>query len=436
MKKYFTLALVSFLLSASALANSINVQVYRSPLNLNYGLVESAVSDSLPWEEAKDPHRIFFSANYTYAQDPLVQINTTNNTRVKTLVDNIHTTELAVGYFVQKDLSLYLQAPLHIISIPNQSKEFNLGDTRLVGKWQLTSYDSPTSFAIVPELVAPTGNTNNYLSDNSWSPGVLLVAEHNFGSFRVAANGGYRYAKNATISEINYKNRIPLGIGASIPFAKKWILNPEVNGFLSPPLNQDQNPSEFYLGLNHHPRKDIALILGGSIGTFEKQGSLNYRFQAALRMYLSAPDKSPEQPVQEPAVAVVKAKPKARMAVGRIEILEAINFEHNSDRLLASAKAILDDVAEVITNNFKSIGKIEVEGHTSLVGSFPYNDVLSQKRANAVVKYLHDVRAIDLSILSPKGYGKHRPKYQPGKATDAELELNRRVEFKVIPKKK
>lgn len=424
----FLYLFVGLSFSTAAFAESVNVQLFRSPFNLNYGMVESAITDSMPWDEDAPEPRAFFSANYNYVKSPLVVINTNTNTRTKVVVDNVHTTDLALGYFLSPGVSVYGQLPLHLSTMGAETNHFGIGDGRTAAKISLTDRAAPLSFSLMPELTFPTGDRTRFLSDDSFGAGMLLLAENDFGNFRLTGNLGYRYANAARVRGIDYRNRIPLAIGAAIPLTRKLLLNGEVSGSLSLPTSQQQNPSEFYLGLNYHPKRHLATIVGASVGTFDRENSLDYRLQAAVRMYFG------ESPVAAPvtAVAAPAPAPKARIVDDRIEITEEIQFEHNKDRLLNSSRLVLDAVAAIILKHGDTMKWVEVEGHTSLIGSEDYNDRLSMRRAKAVVDYLVKMQGVPARLLVPKGYGEQRPKYLPGKATDEELERNRRVEFKVV----
>ena len=90
---------------------------------------------------------------------------------------------------------------------------------------------------------------------------------------------------------------------------------------------------------------------------------------------------------------------------------------------------------------------IELGSHTDFRGSEASNDILSQKRAQAVCDYLV-IRGIDPMRLTAKGYGERVPRTVNGKKlteayinslpTEEEKEkahqLNRRTEFKVLSK--
>ncbi|MFN8711843.1 MAG: OmpA family protein, partial [Bacteroidota bacterium] len=87
---------------------------------------------------------------------------------------------------------------------------------------------------------------------------------------------------------------------------------------------------------------------------------------------------------------------------------------------------ILDNVVKVMMENPEY--KLSIEGHTDNQGDDAKNLDLSQRRANAVMKYLTD-KGVDAKRLRATGYGETKPvdtnDTAPGRAK------NRRVEFKI-----
>ena len=73
--------------------------------------------------------------------------------------------------------------------------------------------------------------------------------------------------------------------------------------------------------------------------------------------------------------------------------------------------------------------KIEISGHTDNVGSVSFNELLSQRRADAVVNYLAG-KGVDKKRLSAKGYGQSKP--VNSNETAEGRALNRRTEFEII----
>lgn len=442
MRTFFALLALAYPLSALA-DNSVNVQLFRSPFNLNYGMTESAIHDNAPWEQHSFAPHYFASADYHYVKDPLVVIDTTTNTRVRTLVNSVHTLDLGGGYFVNPGISIYAQVPVDYTNIDGAGSQLGLADSRVAAKFALNDVSSPLNFALMPELDVPTGNKARFTSDAGIGAGLLLIAENDFGSFRMTGNLGLRYSPNAQFTGIDYRKRIPIGLGVAIPVARKWIFNMEGNGALALPTSQKQNASEFYGGLNYAQKKYLNWLFGAAIGAFNQSGSSEYRLQAAVRMYFDQKQKDVDRyeepaPAPAPVAAAPRPFPKkaARMTEDRIEILEEIQFENNKDTLKARGKEILDEVADLIREHEAVIDSIEVQGHTSHTGTFKHNMDLSWRRARTVVSYLVHQQKVPARILKPHGYGYTKPKFLLGKATRAQLEQNRRVEFQVSRKQK
>jgi len=107
---------------------------------------------------------------------------------------------------------------------------------------------------------------------------------------------------------------------------------------------------------------------------------------------------------------------------------QKINFEYNSAKIAKSSYELLDNLKETMVSCPNSA--FIIEGHTDSDGSARYNLKLSQKRSNAIKKYLLD-KGIDSSKLVAIGYGESKPiasnKTSEGKAK------NRRIEIKAIP---
>lgn len=107
----------------------------------------------------------------------------------------------------------------------------------------------------------------------------------------------------------------------------------------------------------------------------------------------------------------------------------AINFRVNSAVLSTDAKAQLDDLA---TKAMSAKGYvIEITGYTDATGSVQKNRVLSQKRADAVVRYLAENHNIPLRrIVTPFGYGEAQA--VADNTTREGRAQNRRVEVKIL----
>ncbi|HEX8161482.1 MAG TPA: OmpA family protein [Pyrinomonadaceae bacterium] len=106
-----------------------------------------------------------------------------------------------------------------------------------------------------------------------------------------------------------------------------------------------------------------------------------------------------------------------------------VNFKVGSAVLSPEAKTSLDEIAQ---QALKARGYvIEVRGFASADGSENANRVLSQRRADAVVRYLAETHNIPLRrIITPFGYGEKQA--IADNSTRAGREQNRRVEVSVL----
>jgi OOP family OmpA-OmpF porin len=124
-----------------------------------------------------------------------------------------------------------------------------------------------------------------------------------------------------------------------------------------------------------------------------------------------APAPAPAPAPTPRAAPVPEAKPVAKPEPQKPTVVNLSStelFEFNKATLTNDAKAKLD--AEVVSK-LKEAGNvryINVNGHADRLGSAPYNQRLSEKRADAVRDYLVS-KGIDASHIETFGYGKTAP---------------------------
>jgi outer membrane protein OmpA-like peptidoglycan-associated protein len=111
----------------------------------------------------------------------------------------------------------------------------------------------------------------------------------------------------------------------------------------------------------------------------------------------------------------------------KLEILEKVYFATRDASVLPKSFALLDQVAAVLQKH-PELTRVQIEGHTDNVGDIEANLKLSQRRAEAVFKYLS--KKVDPARLEPIGYGRTRP--ADTNDTPVGREKNRRVEFKIV----
>ena len=141
--------------------------------------------------------------------------------------------------------------------------------------------------------------------------------------------------------------------------------------------------------------------------------------------------------ILRPATAMrgVNLKPQCeqyRRATRGIEpITEAaalrVLFTFNSATLSPEAAGNLNKVAEALKSSDLASYCFRIEGHADNVGSDPYNQSLSDRRAASVVQYLADRLGVEPARLLAVGYGESRP--IDNNDTEEGRQKNRRVQI-------
>jgi peptidoglycan-associated lipoprotein len=134
-----------------------------------------------------------------------------------------------------------------------------------------------------------------------------------------------------------------------------------------------------------------------------------------------APTPTPVQTVAQPVQSG-----DAVLEGDRIKIAKQIFYDVDKDEIRPESFPTLSAVAHIL-NTHSEITGVVIEGHTDSQGNFEHNHKLSERRANAVVRFLAQTGV--KQPIQAAGYGATAPICQT--PDDACLQMNRRVEFKV-----
>jgi outer membrane protein OmpA-like peptidoglycan-associated protein len=140
-------------------------------------------------------------------------------------------------------------------------------------------------------------------------------------------------------------------------------------------------------------------------------------------------DRCPDQPGRASDEGCPPKPERHAAQIGDTEIkVESIFFGTDSDSILKRSRPVLDNLADVLEQH-PEITELRIEGHTDDVGSDEDNLDLSERRAQAVRRYL--IRAgVDGRRLTAKGYGEAHP--IASNETSEGREKNRRVAFIIV----
>jgi outer membrane protein OmpA-like peptidoglycan-associated protein len=125
--------------------------------------------------------------------------------------------------------------------------------------------------------------------------------------------------------------------------------------------------------------------------------------------------RSLSQSEREEIASIVKDKPKIDLE---------INFEYNSADISAKSLTSVQALGRALSNAELKGSTFVVAGHTDAAGGEVYNQELSERRAEAIKRYLVDKYGINGTDLVTVGYGKSKLK-DPNQPM---AESNRRVQ--------
>jgi OmpA-OmpF porin, OOP family len=112
----------------------------------------------------------------------------------------------------------------------------------------------------------------------------------------------------------------------------------------------------------------------------------------------------------------------------RLHSTESVHFGFDRHELNDEAMARLATLMDKVRN--QAVFVVEVQGYTDKTGSNTYNLALSEKRADAVVRYLNTTHNVPLRSIHKLGVGSEDP--VADNATRDGREQNRRVEVRVF----
>lgn len=183
---------------------------------------------------------------------------------------------------------------------------------------------------------------------------------------------------------------------------KGWVY--EMEGYELP-------AAEVYIVGNDGTNKKVSVRSDGSFTETATPG-VDYLLMATCKGFLNHKEEvhvepsedSHEYTLQFPLASIVAPV-----------LIDNIFYDFNKATLRPESQAALDELVTLLNENPNVC--IELSAHCDYRGSEAYNTTLSQHRAESVVAYLIE-HGIDKQRLTPKGYGKSKPKTIRKKLTE------------------
>lgn len=149
-------------------------------------------------------------------------------------------------------------------------------------------------------------------------------------------------------------------------------------------------------------------------GSFEQviKPNVDYLFLASCKGFLNHKEELRVEPTEESAEYVLQFPlPSITVPV----MIDNIFYDFDKATLRPESTKALDELVKLLNENPNVT--IELSAHCDYKGSAAYNERLSQRRAEAVVNYLIQ-KGIAKDRLTPRGYGKNKPKNIRKKLTE------------------
>ncbi len=172
----------------------------------------------------------------------------------------------------------------------------------------------------------------------------------------------------------------------------------------------------------------------GADGTFQLQGlppgTYTARVEADGYLIKIAQFEIRARETVQPVIQLIKKprRPLVRLRRKQIVIRRKINFATDSAEIQPESEALLTEIADVIIRH-PELRRIEIQGHTDDRGRRRHNLDLSQRRAEAVRRWLIE-HGVEPGRLEAKGYGPDKPLVP--NITAANRARNRRVQFIIL----
>jgi outer membrane protein OmpA-like peptidoglycan-associated protein len=160
------------------------------------------------------------------------------------------------------------------------------------------------------------------------------------------------------------------------------------------------------------PHKPLTRGLSAAAPAQPATASVNGVFLDKLR---NRPTRSLSSTEREQIASLVEQRPNIDLE---------INFDYNSANISAKALKAVDALGKALSNPDLKGSTFVVAGHTDAVGGESYNQDLSERRADAIKRYLVDRFGLAGTDLVTVGYGKSKLK----DASAPTAGVNRRVQ--------
>jgi outer membrane protein OmpA-like peptidoglycan-associated protein len=441
MKKY-TVLVILVVFASSAFANVVGTDTQNfntTTSGLDFVTVQSS--------ETLKPGIINFGLFLNYAVNtlPYFEANPQNRSSFN---DSLLASDLNFGVGLLKNWDAGISFPAVLSqSVANTSTaggQFNnYGNTEIRPNTKVHLLgDDTKGVAVIGSVNFNEIQNNPYAGIGSGPTYNLEVAvDDTFGPFAVALNLGHRWRNPGSqipgIPIQPIQNQIIYSAAANylLHSTDTKIIFEIFGGQPTNTTNTDQtrvqDSLEALLGLKHDITRNLAFHIGAGSEVSHAIASPDWRVYTGLNWAIGpfwGKEKNLEPVVEQKLLMATNVVPLPTHPIEEVFVAHNILFEFNSDVLTGDYDKTLTELVAFIHKE-PQFDNLTIEGHTDSVGSESYNMNLSQRRANAIKKYLAEHFQLAAEKIEAIGYGPTRPIANNGNYQGRQL--NRRVEFKI-----
>jgi OOP family OmpA-OmpF porin len=249
---------------------------------------------------------------------------------------------------------------------------------------------------------------------------LLMLSRQNFRPFILFGVGAERDNVENPLRNVSKTSPyISAGIGFQLGLSERWAMQADLRT-----VRGRLRDGDTAFGFDRSNNKYLTI-------------GFNYAFDVPPPPAPPAPPPAPapapvvEAPAPAPEPAAPPPPPPARFEKVTLSATEL--FEFDSDKLRGQQPK-LDEIANALSTD-TSVTNVMVTGYADRIGSKPYNQKLSERRAASVKNYLVS-KGIDSGRLQTQGKGEENPVVECHQKKRSELikclEPNRRVEVEQI----
>jgi outer membrane protein OmpA-like peptidoglycan-associated protein len=413
-----------------------------------------------------------------YANDPINVYDMSTGERLGALVHGRMGGDLVAAFRLWDRLELGVGAPMIVSQsadldgaaamIGNDVSGSGFGDLRLASKVTVARRGG-TALAVMAGLSLPTSTLDDYGGDHGLLVSPALAVSHARGGLRLAANVGYRARPAAEALNLKVDDEVYARTGVGYRFASSLEVDAtfDVATGASDVLGAfNRNHAELRGGVAYDLTSAVRVFGATGAGVAEGFGTPDWRALVGVRLAGGSskprrpirllPEPPPPAPVPEPAPAPMIDGDRDTIAdlddrcptepgtkehqgcpvntrldkeLGKLVILERVEFATDADTILPRSFPILQEVAVILTA-YPDIKRLLIEGHTDSEGAAAYNLDLSKRRVHSVKQWLVEIANIDAARLEARGCGESLP--IADNATADGRQENRRVEFPIL----